>query len=80
VVIENYDSIDGISIKDDADARHRGRQVRVKIGAAAVGSSTGEGAGLYQTKDPLPSCRERNLPGIVDATADECHCFQAGRA
>jgi len=41
VVIENYDSIDGISIKEDAMPAIAAGQCARKIGAAAVASSTG---------------------------------------
>ncbi len=55
VVVENYDLIDGISIKEiDTPGLSKG-EVRVKVGAAAVGFVDGlKVQGLYQTKDPLP--------------------------
>ena len=48
VVVENYDSIDGISIKEiDTPGLSKG-EVRVKVGAAAVGFVDGlKVQGLY---------------------------------
>ena len=58
VVVENYDSIDGISIKEMELPAIAAGQVRVRIGAAAVGFVDGlKVQGLYQTKDPLPFVR-----------------------
>ena len=55
VVVENYDFIDGISIKEMPMPGISAGEVRVKIGAAAVGFVDGlKVQGLYQTKDPLP--------------------------
>ena len=68
VVVENYDSIDGISIKEiDTPGLSKG-EVRVKIGAAAIGFVDGlKVQGLYQTRDPLPFTPGTEFAGIVDA-------------
>jgi NADPH:quinone reductase len=79
VVVENYDSIDGISIKEMPLPDIAPGQVRVRIGAAAVGFVDGlKVQGLYQTKDPLPFVPGTEFAGIVDAVADEVAAFQPG--
>jgi NADPH2:quinone reductase len=77
VVVENYDSIDGISIKEiDTPGLSKGC-VRVKVGAAAVGFVDGlKVQGLYQTKDPLPFVPGTEFAGIVDAVADDVTAFK----
>ena len=79
VVVENYDSIDGISIKEiDTPGVSKG-EVRVKVGAAAVGFVDGlKVQGLYQTKDPLPFVPGTEFAGIVDAVADDVTAFKPG--
>ena len=72
VVVENYDSIDGISIKEMELPAIQAGQVRVRIGAAAVGFVDGlKVQGLYQTKDPLPFVPGTEFAGVVDATAGD---------
>src|SRR5882672_1334307 len=79
VVVENYDSIDGISIKEVPLPDIAAGQVRVRIGAAAVGFVDGlKVQGLYQTKDPLPFVPGTEFAGIVDATADDVTEFKPG--
>ena len=79
VVVENYDSIDGISIKEMPLPGIAAGQVRVKIGAAAVGFVDGlKVQGLYQTKDPLPFVPGTEFAGIVDAAADDVTAFKPG--
>src|SRR5215204_4514572 len=77
VVVDNYDSIDGISIKEiDKPGVARG-EVRVRVGAAAVGFVDGmKVQGLYQTKDPLPFVPGTEFAGIVDAVADDVAAFK----
>ena len=79
VVVENYDSIDGISIKEiDTPGLSKG-EVRVKVGAAAVGFVDGlKVQGLYQTRDPLPFVPGTEFAGIVDAVADDVTTFKPG--
>ena len=79
VVVENYDSIDGISIKEMPLPGLAAGQVRVKIGAAAVGFVDGlKVQGRYQTKDPLPFVPGTEFAGTVDATADDVTAFKPG--
>ena len=67
VVVENYDSINGISIKEMPMPDIAAGQVRVKIGAAAIGFVDGlKVQGLYQTKDPLPFIPGTEFAGVVD--------------
>ena len=79
VVVENYDSIDGISIKEiDTPGLSKG-EVRVKVGAAAIGFVDGlKVQGLYQTRDPLPFTPGTEFAGIVDAVADDVTALKPG--
>jgi NADPH2:quinone reductase len=79
VLVENYDSIDGISIREiDKPGVSRG-EVRVKIGAAAVGFVDGlKVQGRYQTKDPLPFVPGTEFAGTVDAVAEDVATFKPG--
>jgi D-arabinose 1-dehydrogenase-like Zn-dependent alcohol dehydrogenase len=53
VVVENYDSIDGISIKEIETPGLSKGEVRVKVGAAAVGFVDGlKVQGLYPDQGP----------------------------
>ena len=79
VVVETYDLIDGISIKEMQPAQHCAGGVRVRIGAAAVGFVDGlKVQGLYQTKDPLPFVPGTEFAGVVDAAADDVGAFKPG--
>jgi NADPH:quinone reductase len=79
VVVENYDSIDGISIKEIGLPGILPGEVRVRIGAAAIGFVDGlKVQGLYQTKDPLPFVPGTEFAGIVDAVADNVQAFKPG--
>ena len=79
VVVETYDSIDGISIKEMELPDILPGQVRVRIGAAAVGFVDGlKVQGLYQTKDPLPFVPGTEFAGVVDATAGDVTAFTPG--
>lgn len=79
VVVENYDSIDGISIKEMDKPAPASGEVRVKVGAAAIGFVDGlKVQGLYQTKDPLPFVPGTEFAGTVDAVADNVTAFKAG--
>src|SRR3954463_9515477 len=77
VVVENYDSIDGISIREKELPEVAAGEVRVKIGAAAVGFVDGlKVQGLYQTKDPLPFVPGTEFAGVVDAVARDVTAFK----
>ena len=79
VVVENYDLIDGISIKEKELPEVAAGEVRVKIGAAAVGFVDGlKVQGLYQTKDPLPFTPGTEFAGTVDRAADDVTAFKPG--
>jgi NADPH2:quinone reductase len=79
VVVENYDSIDGISIKEMPMPDIPPGGVRVRIGAAAVGFVDGlKVQGLYQTRDPLPFVPGTEFAGVVDATAGDVTAFRPG--
>ena len=79
VLVENYDSTDGISIKEIATPGLGKGEVRVRVGAAAVGFVDGlKVQGLYQTKDPLPFTPGTEFAGTVDAVADHVTAFSPG--
>jgi NADPH2:quinone reductase len=79
VVVEHYDSIDGISIKEIGLPAIAPGEVRVRIGAAAIGFVDGlKVQGLYQTKDPLPFVPGTEFAGVVDAVADDVPAFTPG--
>ena len=76
VVVEHYDSIDGISIRERELPDVAAGEVRVRIGAAAVGFVDGlKVQGLYQTRDPLPFVPGTEFAGVVDATAPDVTAF-----
>ena len=79
VVVENYDSIDGISIREIGQPGILAGEVRVRINAAAVGFVDGlKVQGLYQTKDPLPFVPGTEFAGVVDAVGDNVQAFRPG--
>jgi NADPH:quinone reductase-like Zn-dependent oxidoreductase len=64
VVVENYDSIDNVRLKQVSLPEVSAGHVRVRIEAASVGFVDGlKVQGLYQTKDGLPT--ERKLEPVV---------------
>src|SRR5215216_102006 len=79
VVVDNYNSIDGISIKEIDKPGVAPGEVRVRIGAAAVGFVDGlKVQGLYQTKDPLPFTPGTEFAGVVDEMAGDVAGFARG--
>src|ERR1700733_5585607 len=79
VVVENYDSIDGILIRERELPEVAAGEVRVKIGAAAIGFVDGlKVQGLYQTKDPLPFVPGTEFAGTVDCVAGDIAEFRPG--
>jgi NADPH2:quinone reductase len=79
VVVENYDSIDGISIREIGLPGLASGEVRVRIKAAAIGFVDGlKVQGLYQTKDSLPFVPGTEFAGVVDAVADNVQAFKPG--
>jgi NADPH:quinone reductase len=79
VVVENYDKIEGISIREIETPGVASGNVRVKVGAAAVGFVDGlKVQGLYQTRDPLPFIPGTEFAGVVDAVAGDVTAFKPG--
>jgi NADPH2:quinone reductase len=79
VVVEKYDSIDNIRLKDVALPEVLAGQVRVRVEAASVGFVDGlKVQGLYQTKDPLPFTPGTEFAGVVDARAADVGGFAPG--
>jgi len=81
VVVEKYDAIDNIGLKDVALPDVSSGQVRVKIKAASIGFVDGlKVRGLYQTRDPLPFTPGTEFAGLVDEAADDVIGFARGTA
>ncbi len=81
VVVEQYDSIDRIPLKEIALPDVAAGQVRVKIQAASIGFVDGlKVQGLYQTKDTLPFTPGTEFAGVVDAVGSGVAGFAAGQA
>ena len=79
VVVEKYDSIDNILLKEVPLPEVSAGQVRVRIQAASVGFVDGlKVQGLYQTKDPLPFIPGSEFAGVVDETAADIRGFTRG--
>lgn len=76
VVVDNYDRIENIAIKERAKPALFAGGVRVRIQAAAVGFVDGlKVQGLYQTKDPLPFTPGSEFAGVVDEAASDVKSF-----
>ena len=68
VVVEKYDIIDNIPLRDVAVPEVSAGQVRVKVQAASIGFVDGlKVQGLYQTKDALPFTPGTEFAGTIDA-------------
>jgi len=79
VVVEQYDSIDNIGLKDVSQPDIAAGQVRVRIQAASIGFVDGlKVRGLYQTKDPLPFTPGTEFAGIIDEVAGDVAGFARG--
>jgi NADPH:quinone reductase len=79
VVVEQYDSIDNVGLKDVALPAVSDGQVRVRIQAASIGFVDGlKVRGLYQTKDPLPFTPGTEFAGVVDEAAGDVTGFARG--
>src|ERR1700687_6291072 len=79
VVVEKYDSIDNILLKEVPLPEVSAGQVRVRIQAASVSFVDRlKVQGLYQTKDPLPFVPGTEFAGVVDAVADNVPTFKPG--
>jgi NADPH2:quinone reductase len=78
VVVENYDSIDGISIKEIEMPGISAGEVRVKIGAAAVGFVDGlKVQGLYR---PGPAALVPARNSLVSSTLQPTTSPRSSRA
>ena len=81
VVVEAYDAIDHIALKEIAVPEAGPAQVRVRVQAASVGFVDGlKVRGLYQTKDPLPFTPGSEFAGIIDAVGADVSGLTAGTA
>src|SRR5262245_31674026 len=81
VVVEQYDTIDNIPLKDVALPDAAAGQVRVKVQAASIGFVDGlKVQGLYQTKDALPFTPGTEFAGTVDAIGPGVTGLAAGQA
>jgi len=70
VVVEKYDSIHNIRLKQVPLPEVSAGHVRVRIQAASVGFVDGlKVQGLYQTKDALPFTPGSEFAGVVDEAA-----------
>jgi NADPH:quinone reductase len=79
VVVEKYDSIDNVLLRDVGRPDISAGQVRVRIQAAGVGFVDGlKVQGLYQTKDPLPFTPGSEFAGVVDEAAADVPGFSRG--
>ena len=79
VVVEDYDHIKNIAIKDIPQSEPSPETVRVRVQAAAVGFVDGlKVQGLYQTKDPLPFIPGSEFAGVVDAVGTNVEEFIPG--
>src|SRR4030095_4050666 len=68
VVVEQYDTIDNIPLKEVALPDVAAGQVRVKVQAASIGFVDGlKVQGLYQTKDALPFTPGMEFAGVINA-------------
>jgi NADPH2:quinone reductase len=81
VVVEQYDTIDNIPLKDIAMPDVAAGQVRVKVQAASIGFVDGlKVQGLYQTKDALPFTPGTEFAGVVDAVGSGVTGFAPGQS
>ena len=79
VVVEKYNSIDNIHLREVGLPELPAGQVRVRIQAASVGFVDGlKVRGLYQTKDPLPFTPGTEFAGLVDEAAADVSGFARG--
>ncbi|QWG17125.1 NADPH:quinone oxidoreductase family protein [Bradyrhizobium sediminis] len=79
VVVENYDLIDNIPLKQVPLPGVPAGQVRVRIRAASVGFVDGlKVQGLYQTKDTLPFTPGTEFAGVVDEAAADVQGLARG--
>ena len=79
VVVEKYDAVDNVELKEITLPDVSSGRVRVKIQAASIGFVDGlKVQGLYQTKDPLPFTPGTEFAGVVDEAASDVTGFSRG--
>src|SRR2546421_7402113 len=79
VVVENYDSIDNVALKEVALPEAASGQLRIKVEAASIGFVDGlKVQGRYQTRDPLPFIPGTEFAGTVDAVGGGVMGFAPG--
>src|ERR1700743_861176 len=79
VVVEKYDSIQNVRLKQVPLPEISAGHVRVRIEAASVGFVDGlKVQGLYQTKDALPFTPGSEFAGVVDQAAADVSGFVPG--
>lgn len=79
VVVEDYDRIENITIREVPRPELSPGMIRVRIQATAVGFVDGlKVQGLYQTRDPLPFTPGSEFAGVVDAAASDVEGFAPG--
>jgi len=79
VVVEKYDSINNVRLKQVPMPPVPAGHVRVRIQAASVGFVDGlKVQGLYQTKDVLPFTPGSEFAGVVDEAAADIRGFAPG--
>ena len=79
VVVEKYDSIGNIELKQIPLPEISAGHVRVRVQAASVGFVDGlKVQGLYQTKDALPFTPGSEFAGVVDEAAADVRGFAPG--
>ena len=79
VLVEKYDAIDNIYIRDVEKPVVSGGQLLVRIQAVSLGFVDGlKVQGLYQTKDPLPFTLGMEFAGIVESAASNVTGFAPG--
>src|SRR5689334_1149269 len=79
VVVEKYDSIDNIALKEIPLPEAGSGQLRINVQAASIGFVDGlKVAGRYQTRDPLPFVPGTEFAGTVDAVGDGVSGFVRG--
>lgn len=79
VVVEKYDLIDNVPLKEVPLPEVPAGQVRVRIQAASVGFVDGlKVQGLYQTKDAFPFTPGTEFAGVVDVVAADVQGFARG--
>jgi len=79
VLVEDYDHIENIMLREVAKPELSAGMVLVRIQAAAIGFVDGlKVQGLYQTKDPLPFTPGSEFAGVVEEAAADIKGFVPG--